>query len=148
MKLSLLLEEITNELYNDALDIVKKLKDNGYEETYFVGGWVRDKLLGLDTAKDIDIATSAKPEEIKKIFKDDKFIEVGESFNIVMIVRGGETIEIASFRSDGDYISGRRPEEVYFSTAKEDAERRDFTVNALFYDPIEDKYIDYVGDNL
>ena len=95
-------EAVDETVYNNGIKIVSKLKEAGFKDTFFVGGWVRDKLLGLDTAKDIDIATEAKPEQVKEVFKGEHFIEVGESFNIVMVVLDGETFEIATFRSD-DY---------------------------------------------
>jgi poly(A) polymerase len=104
MKLSELLESVNDKTLENATEIVRKLQDAGYKDSYFVGGYVRDKLLGLDKAKDIDIATSAKPEEIKKVIKEfipqAKFIEVGEAFNIVMVIIDSEQYEIASFRSD------------------------------------------------
>ncbi len=97
-----LTEAVNETVYNNGIKIVSKLKNAGYKDTFFVGGWVRDKLLNLDTAKDIDIATEAKPEQVKEVFAGEKFIEIGEAFNIVMVVLDGETFEIATFRSD-DY---------------------------------------------
>lgn len=139
-----LTEAIETKVYDNAKNIVKELRDAGYKHTYFVGGYVRDMLLDLDP-KDIDIATEAKPEEVKEIFKNEKFIEVGESFNIVMLVKDGETFEIATFRGEGEYTDGRRPNEVFYADPERDALRRDFTINALFYDPFTHKIVDYVG---
>lgn len=124
-----------------ALDIVKKLRKAGYQ-AYWAGGCVRDQLLGL-MPKDYDIVTSAKPAEIEKLLE--KTIPVGKQFGVVIAVRGNEHFEIATFRSEGKYTDARRPDRVFWAGAKKDAERRDFTVNALFYDPIEKKVIDYVG---
>jgi poly(A) polymerase len=135
--------------YQMAVSIVKRLRNNGYE-AYFVGGCVRDMLLFQMTndreqtvACDIDIATSAKPEEIEKIFK--RTIPVGKQFGVMLVVEGGIEFEVATFRSDGAYVDGRRPCAVHFSSAEEDAKRRDFTINGLFYDPIEKQVIDYVS---
>jgi len=135
-----------------AFNIVTALKDAGFKETYFVGGYVRDKILGILPEKDIDIdiATEARKEGIKRVFKNEKFIDVGEAFNIIMLIKKGHKFEIATFREDifdkdKNKWDGRHPEKVKFATAKEDAERRDFTVNAIFYDPVEKKHIDYVN---
>ncbi|MFW5704940.1 MAG: CCA tRNA nucleotidyltransferase [Nanoarchaeota archaeon] len=129
----------------NALKIVEILKERGFE-AYFVGGSVRDLLLG-EELKDIDIATSAKPEEIKKSLSkipEVKFLEIGESFNIVMAVIDKIHYEIATFRGEDEYSDGRRPEKVFFvNNAKEDAARRDFTINAMFYDPTNDELLDY-----
>ena len=111
MKLSKPLEDVDSKSLENAINIVKKLKAAGYENTFFVGGYVRDMLLGLDSAKDIDIATEAKPEEVKSVLAGEKFIEVGESFNIVMAIIDGEQFEIATFRADSsEYSDGRRPD--------------------------------------
>lgn len=135
-----------------AFNIVKTLKNAGFKETYFVGGYVRDKILGIlsDESIDIDIATEARKKDVKRVFKNDKFIEVGEAFNIVMLIKKGHKFEIATFREDifdenKNNWDGRHPENVIFATAKEDANRRDFTVNAVFYDPITKRHIDYVN---
>ncbi len=93
--------------------------------------------------KDFDIATSAKPDEIKKLLK--KVIPIGEKYGVVIAEHKGHHFEIATFRSDSGYSDGRRPDAVIFTNAEEDAKRRDFTINALFYDPVEDKIYDYVG---
>src|SRR3989304_6715500 len=106
-----------------ATKIVKKLQKNGYQ-AYFAGGAVRDILLGKEP-KDIDIATSAKPNKIKELLK--KTIPVGEKFGIMIAIENGHHFEIATFRSDSGYSDGRRPDYVTFTNAKEDAIRRDFT---------------------
>lgn len=124
-----------------ARGIVQRLKDHCFE-AYWAGGSVRDMLLGQDP-KDYDIATSATPEEIKKLFE--KTIPVGEKFGVVIVVLTGTHFEVATFRTEGVYSDGRRPDSVTFSSAEEDAKRRDFTMNGLFYDPLKDKVLDYVG---
>lgn len=124
-----------------ALNIIKKLHEAGHE-AYLAGGCVRDMLLNLPP-KDLDIVTSAKPNEIAKIFPRTK--PVGEAFGVMLIIQNGIPFEVASFRAEGPYKDGRRPEYVEFCSAEEDAKRRDFTINALFYDPITKEVIDYVG---
>ena len=127
-----------------AKSIVLKLHNLGFE-AYYAGGFVRDMLLGFPSGKspDIDIATNARPEEIVKIFKNTK--EVGISFGVVLVIEKGIAFDVATFRNDGQYIDGRRPEGVAFSTAKEDALRRDFTINGMFYNPVSKTVIDFVG---
>ncbi len=125
-----------------ARDIVAQLQKAGHT-AYFAGGCVRDQLLGVE-AKDYDIATSARPEEVQKLFP--RVTDVtGKSFGVVRVLVADESYEVATFRQDGPYKDGRHPESVRFATAEEDAQRRDFTVNGLFYDPVAEKLIDYVG---
>jgi poly(A) polymerase len=149
--------------------IVQTLRDNGFE-AYFVGGFVRDLLLvekegGRQNAKaesaalpvetviqtdcsneikhaDIDIATSATPDDVERLFK--RTVAVGKQFGVMIVVVRNVQFEVATFRSDGDYLDGRRPCAVHFSSAAEDVKRRDFTINGLLYDPIEEKVIDLV----
>jgi poly(A) polymerase len=109
---------------------------------YFAGGCVRDKLLGHEP-KDYDIATSATPAEVLKLFPGSN--EVGAHFGVVIAKHSGHHIEIATFRTDGSYKDGRRPETVTFSTPEEDSKRRDFTINGLFEDPETGEVIDHVG---
>lgn len=125
---------------NEAKNIVKTLQDSGYT-AYFAGGCVRDKLLDREP-HDIDIATNALPEQIKALF--DKTINIGESFGVVNVVINDEIYDIATFRSDGVYTDGRRPDSVTFCSAEEDAKRRDLTINGMFYDPITEECIDFV----
>lgn len=99
-------------------------------------------LLGI-RPKDFDIATSARPDEIKKLLT--KTIPIGEKYGVVLAEKGGHHFEVATFRSDSGYSDGRRPDAVLFTSPKQDAFRRDFTINALFYDPVEDKIFDYVS---
>jgi len=125
-----------------ARDIIAQLQKAGHI-AYFAGGSVRDQLLGVE-AKDYDIATDARPEEVQKLFP--RVTDVtGKCFGVVRVMVGQESYEVATFREDGQYKDGRHPESVRFATAEEDAQRRDFTVNGLFYDPIAEKLIDYVG---
>lgn len=127
--------------FNTALEIVKQLRGAGYE-AYFAGGSVRDMLMG-NPPHDIDVATSAHPDHVLKLF--DKVIPVGLKYGVVLVVVDGKPYEVATFRRDETYTDGRHPEGVRFSSPQEDALRRDFTINGLFYDPIAKKIIDYVG---
>src|ERR1700733_298669 len=125
-----------------ARDIVAQLQRAGHT-AYLAGGSVRDHLLGVE-AKDYDIATSARPEEVQRLFP--RVTDVtGKSFGVVRVMVENESYEVATFREDGLYKDGRRPDSVRFATAEEDAQRRDFTVNGLFYDPVAERLIDYVG---
>ena len=117
------------------------LKKSGFE-AHFAGGAVRDELMG-HAAHDIDIATSAKPTDIEKLFS--KSYDRGKQFGVMALVVGNFEFEIATFRNDIGIADHRRPEKVEFTTAKKDAERRDFTINGLFYDPEKSEIIDYVG---
>lgn len=128
-------------MQNFAYQIVKTLQEKGFK-AYIVGGAVRDLLLG-QKPKDYDIATSATPEEIEKHIKNT--FPVGKAFGVMLARRGRKSVEIATFRADIGSESGRRPQSVRFTNEKEDAMRRDFTINALFYDPLTRQVIDYVG---
>jgi tRNA nucleotidyltransferase/poly(A) polymerase len=125
----------------DALQVLQHLRDSGHE-AYFAGGCVRDLLLGLP-AKDYDIATSAPPNIVRSLFKNTQ--AVGAAFGVILVRQGKSVIEVATFRTDLEYQDGRRPTGVKFATAQEDAQRRDFTINGLFFDPIENRVIDFVG---
>jgi poly(A) polymerase len=130
-----------------AIDVVHRLRQSGFE-AFWAGGCVRDELLGLVPA-DYDVATSARPEQVIGTFR--RTIEVGVSFGVVEVIgprRSDGTIpkvQVATFRCDGVYSDGRRPDSVTFATAEQDAQRRDFTINGMFFDPIEGRIIDYVG---
>jgi len=124
-----------------ALHLALRLREAGHV-AYFAGGCVRDHQLGREP-KDYDIATSATPEEVLRLFPGSN--EVGAHFGVVIARHAGELVEIATFRTDGSYKDGRRPESVEFSTAEKDAERRDFTINGLFEDPESGEIIDHVG---
>lgn len=124
-----------------ATKIIQRLAKAGYT-AYFAGGWVRDYLLKRPS-DDIDIATNAPPEVVKELFP--KTILVGMAFGVVIVVMDGHQFEVATFRKDLNYVGGRRPEKIELSTPQEDAQRRDFTINGMFYDPITDTLYDYVG---
>ncbi|MCY3975212.1 MAG: CCA tRNA nucleotidyltransferase [Simkaniaceae bacterium] len=122
-------------------EIVRKLQREGYL-AYFAGGWVRDFLMSLPS-DDIDIVTEASVEEILSLFP--KTVPVGIRFGIVIVVEGGERFEVATFRKDHTYKDGRRPTGFAKASPEKDAERRDFTINGMFYDPVNGELIDYVG---
>lgn len=124
-----------------ALSVVRQLREHGHEALW-AGGCVRDMLLGREPS-DYDVATNAVPERIIALFP--KTRKVGVQFGVVLVRQGRHWIETATFRTDDAYLDGRRPESVTFTTAEHDAQRRDFTINGLFYDPLEDRVLDYVG---
>lgn len=128
---------------DEARRIVETLRRAGHV-AYFAGGCVRDELLGR-TPDDYDIATDAVPERVMHLFP--RSGEVGKSFGVVLVKAPGgrHVVEVATFRADGVYTDNRRPDSVRFSTPQEDAARRDFTVNALFLDPLTGKVLDLVG---
>lgn len=123
-----------------ATSICQTLFEAGYI-AYFAGGWVRDLLLE-QSSDEIDIATSAPPEIIQKLFP--KTIPVGIAFGVVIVVFEGLQFEVSTFRKDHPYQDGRHPNGVDFSTPEKDAERRDFTINGMFYDPLSESIYDYV----
>jgi poly(A) polymerase len=130
---------------NDAVAVLRTLRANGHV-AYFAGGCVRDLLLGL-SPKDYDVATDATPDRVRRLFPDTQ--AVGAAFGVILVRQRRSVIEVATFRADGRYTDGRRPDEVRFSTPDADAARRDFTINGLFLDPAgdggEDRVIDFVG---
>ena len=128
-----------------ALEAVRKLRAAGYQALW-AGGCVRDRLLAR-TPKDYDIATDATPEQIRDVFGHRRTLAIGQAFGVICLIlpRGAGQIDIATFRRDAAYSDGRHPDHVTFSTAQDDAQRRDFTINGLFYDPVGDRVIDYVG---
>jgi tRNA nucleotidyltransferase/poly(A) polymerase len=127
--------------YQAACEVVRCLKAQGFIGL-FAGGCVRDMLLGRPVS-DYDVATNAKPKEVQRLFRRTR--KVGAQFGIIIAIVDGHQIEIATFRSDGQYIDGRHPESVTFSSPEEDAKRRDFTINGLFYDPQEMALQDFIG---
>lgn len=124
-----------------ALHVLKRLRAAGHE-ALLAGGCVRDFLLGKHP-KDHDVATSATPDQVVALFPGAR--TVGAHFGVVIVRHDHEHVEVATFRTDGSYKDGRRPQTVSFSTAEEDAKRRDFTINGIFRDPIDNRIIDYVG---
>ena len=130
-----------NKIYEGAVSIVHMLKQHNHQ-AFFVGGCVRDVLIGV-RPKEIDIATSATPEDIKKLFN--KVVMVGEKFGVSIINVGEKDYHVSTFRKDEDYKDGRHPTGVKFSGPEEDAQRRDFTINALFWEPVDSNLYDYTG---
>lgn len=129
------------ELHPEARFIVETLVKEGHI-AYYAGGWVRDLLLQFPS-DDIDIATNATPQTVQKLFP--KTVPIGLSFGIILVIIDQKQFEVATFRTDLEYKDGRRPTEVAFTSAEEDAKRRDFTINGMFYDPIKDEILDFVG---
>lgn len=130
----------------DATQIVRQLQNAGFE-TYFVGGCVRDLLAGIPP-KDFDVATVARPNQVKRIIH--QAYVIGKRFRLVLVKRGDSQFEVATFRRAPSAEELQSPEEVpwgdnLFGTPEEDARRRDFTFNSLFYDPVKDLIIDYCG---
>ena len=124
-----------------AREIAARLSARGHV-AYFAGGCVRDLLRGK-IPKDIDIATDARPEVVREIFP--RTYAVGAHFGVIVVLEKDFQFEVATFRSDGAYLDGRRPTEVHFSSPEKDAARRDFTINGMFFDPGRDEVIDFVG---
>jgi poly(A) polymerase len=127
-------------MQSTAREIVRRLRAQGHL-AYYAGGCVRDLLRG-ETPKDIDIATDARPEQVQKLFP--RTYAVGAHFGVIVVLQDELQFEVATFRSDGAYVDGRRPEAVTFSTPEEDAARRDFTINGMFFDPENEQVIDFV----
>ena len=125
---------------HQARHIVATLAKAGFV-AYYAGGWVRDFLLN-HPSDDINIATNAPPETIQAIFPHT--VPIGIAFGIILVIIDGHQYEVATFRQDMDYHDGRRPRKVEFSTAAEDAKRRDFTINGMFYDPLKEELLDFV----
>lgn len=129
------------EEHPEARFIVETLGSAGYI-AYYAGGWVRDFLLN-HPSDDIDIATNAPPETIQALFP--RTVPIGIAFGIILVIQDGRQYEVATFRQDLEYKDGRRPSKIEFATAAEDAKRRDFTINGMFYDPLKDEILDFVG---
>ncbi|MEX2121697.1 MAG: CCA tRNA nucleotidyltransferase [Pirellulales bacterium] len=131
-----------------ALEVLARLREAGFE-AYWAGGCVRDSLLGR-LPKDYDVATNARPEQVRNLFGNRRTLAIGAAFGVIAVVgRGGAgTIEVTTFRSDEGYSDARHPDAVHYSTAEADAQRRDFTINGMFFDPLAPdggRVIDYVG---
>ena len=124
-----------------AIKVITVLRKAGFE-ALLAGGCVRDRLLGR-RPKDYDVATSAEPADVVARFRHT--IKVGAKFGVIIVRLGRQQVEVATFRSDVAYVDGRRPTKVEFTNAKQDALRRDFTVNGMFYDPIKRMVVDHVG---
>lgn len=124
-----------------SVKVVERLQNAGFE-AFWVGGCVRDFLLGRQ-AKDYDVATSARPEQVEAVFPH--VVPVGKQFGVLLVVEEGCSIQVATFRAESDYLDGRHPSQVTFASARADAIRRDFTINGIFYDPIRRQTHDWVG---
>jgi tRNA nucleotidyltransferase/poly(A) polymerase len=125
-----------------AIDVVRRLRGSGFQALW-AGGCVRDQLLGL-SPKDYDVATDARPEDVQRLFR--RTVAVGASFGVVEVLGPGRLkVQVATFRADVSYSDGRHPDAVVFASAREDALRRDFTINGMFFDPLENQVVDYVG---
>jgi len=124
-----------------AIKVIKRLSRNGFE-ALLAGGCVRDMLLGRK-ASDYDVATNAQPDDVIGLFR--RTLKVGAKFGVVIVLLEGQQVEVATFRTETGYADGRHPGVVKFANAAEDASRRDFTINGMFYDPLEEKVTDYVN---
>src|SRR5438046_9500494 len=123
-----------------AREVAARLRESGHV-AYFAGGCVRDMVRGL-IPKDYDIATDARPEAVQTLFP--RTFAVGAHFGVILVLENGFQCAVATFRSDDTYVDGRHPSAVHFSSPEEDAQRRAFTINGLFYDPLPDNLIDLV----
>ncbi len=128
-----------------AVEVVRQLRDHGFQ-AYWAGGCVRDSLLNR-VPKDYDVATSAHPEQIRAVFRHRKTLAIGAAFGVMTVLgpRSAGQIEVATFRQDISYSDGRHPDRIAFSSPEEDARRRDFTMNGMFYDPLAEQVIDFVN---
>jgi poly(A) polymerase len=128
-----------------AVEVVRRLRGAKFD-AYWAGGCVRDQLLGR-TPKDYDVATSARPEQVRELFGRGRTLAIGAAFGVISVMgpKVAGAVEVTTFRRDAAYSDGRHPDGVTFSSAEEDAARRDFTINGLFYDPIQRRVIDFVG---
>ena len=126
-----------------AVDVVGRLQKAGYQALW-AGGCVRD-LVMRNEPDDFDVATSARPEQVQQLFS--RTIAVGASFGVIVVIGRPEQgqVEVATFRTEGPYSDGRHPDQVQFSTPEADAQRRDFTINGMFFDPVREELLDFVG---
>lgn len=121
--------------------VVERLQQEGFV-AFYAGGCVRDMLRG-EKPVDYDIATSARPEQVQQLFP--RTYAVGAHFGVICVLVGDIEFQVATFRADGVYLDGRHPDAVTFSSPQKDAERRDFTINGMFYNPVSGEVIDFVG---
>ena len=136
------LKPFSSELLDTAKEVVSELRNAGHK-AYCVGGCARDTLLKI-APKEYDITTSATPEEVSRIFPH--IVPIGVTFGVILVIIGQYKFEVATFRKDQSYSDGRHPDSVTYSTLEqEDVLRRDFTINGMLYDPIEEEVIDHVG---
>ena len=127
------------------MQVVQRLQAAGYQ-TLWAGGCVRDALMAR-TPKDYDVATEATPEQVRALFGKQRTLAIGAAFGVISVLgpKSAGPIEVATFRRDGGYSDGRRPDAVEFTNAREDALRRDFTINGMFFDPLKEQVVDFVG---
>ncbi len=135
------MNEPGTDLECSAREVVRTLQENGFTALY-AGGCVRDMLRAVEP-KDYDIATNALPEQVENLFQ--QTVGVGKQFGVIIVRNGSHDFEVATFREDKCYTDGRRPDQVAFTDARHDARRRDFTINAMFYDPLAGHTYDYTG---
>lgn len=128
-----------------ALQVVRRLREQAFV-AYWAGGCVRDQVMGR-TPLDYDVATNATPDQVVRLFGPGRTLAIGAAFGVIAVkgARKSGQVEVTTFRSDTSYSDGRRPDAVSFSSPEEDAQRRDFTINGLFFDPLENRIIDFVG---
>lgn len=131
-----------------SIEVVNQLTSRGFI-AYWAGGCVRDLLLGKEP-HDFDVATNATPDQVREIFGHKRTLAVGESFGVIIVLgpKPAGHIEVATFRKEGTYQDGRRPDSVEFCTPQEDSQRRDFTINGMFFDPVQHIVHDYVGGEI
>ncbi len=132
---------MTSAIRQEAETIVRALRQAGHE-AYFVGGCVRDMVMGIGP-HDYDVATNATPDQVMGLFP--RTAAVGAQFGVVLVHTESRSVEVATFRVDARYADGRHPESVRFATAREDVQRRDFTINGMMFDPETEQVIDWVG---
>lgn len=135
------MKDSPDKAWTAALWIIERLRAAGHV-ALLAGGCVRDRLLE-HVPKDLDVATDAPPPRVAELFPGSRM--VGAKFGVVLVRKSGVDTEVATFRTDGSYSDGRRPDQVTFGTVEDDARRRDFTINGLFWDPVDDRIIDFVG---
>jgi poly(A) polymerase len=128
-----------------AIQVVSQLQAAGFDALW-AGGCVRDQLMGR-SPKDYDVATNALPDQVRSLFGQKRTLPIGAAFGVITVIgpKSAGQIEVATFRRDSQYSDGRHPDSVEFSNALEDAQRRDFTINGMFYDPVKQQVLDYVG---
>ncbi len=136
---------LTDSKRDFAVEVVRRLQEAGHRALW-AGGCVRDFLLGRNP-QDYDVATDAHPEQVRELFGKHRTRAVGASFGVILVhgPKAAGDVEVATFRTEGEYLDGRRPESVEFTTPEEDAQRRDFTINGVFYDPLARQVLDFVG---
>jgi poly(A) polymerase len=136
-----MLKRPTSPTYQTAEQIVLRLRAAGHQ-ALLAGGCVRDLLLGIEP-KDYDVATCARPEEVRALFQDTR--DVGAQFGVTLVILDGVAYEVTTFRTEDGYADGRHPDKVSFTGVREDAARRDFTINGMYWDPVSGEVLDFVG---